>query len=60
MTRWILTALPIFVFLGIFMIDRTYLSPLWETTQGKVGLIVGIIMVTLGSFSIKKIVNIKV
>jgi len=60
MTRWILTALPIFVFLGIYLIDRNYLSPLWETTQGRVGLVVGIIMVTLGSYSIKRIVNIKV
>jgi tight adherence protein B len=60
MTRWILTALPIFVFFGIYLIDRTYLSPLWETTGGKIGLVVGIIMVTLGSLSIKKIVNIKV
>ena len=60
MTRWILTALPIVVFFGIYLIDRNYLSPLWQTTTGKVGLIVGIIMVTLGSYSIKRIVNIKV
>jgi tight adherence protein B len=60
MTRWILTALPVFVFLGIYLIDRTYLSPLWETGAGKVGLLLGIVMVSLGSYSIKRIVDIKV
>ncbi len=35
MTRWILTALPIFVFFGIYLIDRNYLSPLWQTTHGQ-------------------------
>jgi Flp pilus assembly protein TadB len=42
------------------MIDNNYLAPLWETGAGKVGLIVGIIMVMLGSYSIKRIVDIKV
>jgi tight adherence protein B len=60
MTRWILTALPIAVFLAIFLIDRTYLAPLWETTQGKIGLVLAIVMVTIGSFTIKRIVDIKV
>ena len=60
MTRWILTGLPIAVFLALFMIDRNYLAPLWETTQGKVGLVLAIVMVTAGSFIIKRIVNIKV
>ena len=35
MTRWILTALPIAVFLGIYVIDSNYLAPLWETTAGQ-------------------------
>lgn len=60
MARWILTALPISVFVAIFLIDRTYLSPLWDTGVGLVGLILGIVMVIMGSFIIKKIVDIKV
>ena len=42
------------------MIDHNYLSPLWTTGAGKVGLLVGIIMVIIGSYSIKRIVDIKV
>ena len=35
MTRWILTALPIAVFLGIYLIDSNYLAPLWQTTRAR-------------------------
>ena len=60
MARWVLTLLPIAVFVALFLIDRTYLAPLWETTPGLVGLILGMIMVVIGSLVIKRIVNIKV
>ncbi len=34
MARWILTALPIGLFILLLMINPEYLSPLWETTFG--------------------------
>ena len=60
MARWILTALPIGLFILLFLINKEYLSPLWETTYGIMALIVSAIMVTIGSIIIKHIVEIKV
>ena len=60
MARWILTALPIGVFVMLLLINKEYLSPLWDTTYGILALIVSAIMVTIGSFIIKRIVDIKV
>ena len=60
MARWILTALPIGVFVMLLLINKEYLSPLWDTTYGILALILSAIMVTIGSFIIKRIVDIKV
>ena len=60
MARWILTALPIALFILLFMMNKEYLSPLWETTFGIMALILSAIMVTIGSQIIKRIVDIKV
>lgn len=60
MARWILTILPISLFLMLLVINKEYLSPLWETTFGIVALILSVIMVTIGSQIIKRIVDIKV
>jgi tight adherence protein B len=60
MARWILTALPIGLFVLLFMMNKEYLSPLWETTFGILALILSAIMVTIGSQIIKRIVDIKV
>jgi tight adherence protein B len=60
MARWILTLLPVGVFLMLLLISRDYLSPLWETGRGIAALIVTGLMVALGSRIIKKIVDIKV
>lgn len=60
MARWILTLLPIGVFVLLLLINKEYLSPLWTTTYGVMALIISAIMVTIGSFIIKNIVDIKV
>ena len=60
MARWILTALPIGLFLLLLLINKEYLSPLWNTTYGIIALIISAIMVTIGSQIIKRIVDIKV
>jgi tight adherence protein B len=60
MSRWVLTLLPIFLFLIINLINPTYIGILYHTTGGKVLLVLATIAVTSGSFVIKRIVNIKV
>jgi tight adherence protein B len=57
MSRWIVSLLPLGLFLAIFLLNREYLAPLWETTGGIVAMIVAGTMVLLGSFVIKRIVE---
>ncbi len=60
MARWILTMLPVGLFILLLLINKEYLSPLWETTYGILAMIMSVIMVTIGSQIIKRIVDIKV
>ena len=54
-SRWILTALPIFVLLALLFTGGDYLQPMFDSLVGKIALVVGGIMVLIGSFWIKKI-----
>jgi tight adherence protein B len=60
MSRWVLTALPVFLFLIITLINPGYMRVLYGSTGGKVLLVLAAISVTSGSFAIKRIVTIKV
>jgi tight adherence protein B len=60
MSRWVLTALPIFLLLAITLINPGYMSVMYESTGGKVALVLSGISVICGSLVIKRIVNIKV
>jgi tight adherence protein B len=60
MSRWVLTALPLFLLLVITVINPGYMSIMYHTTGGKVVLVMSGISVICGSFVIKRIVNIKV
>jgi tight adherence protein B len=60
MARWILTLLPVGVFLALLLVSRDYLAPLWQTGRGIAALIVSAVMIFVGSQIIKKIVDIKV
>lgn len=60
MTRWILTALPVVLILAIALLNRGYLSPLLDTNGGRVLLVVAAGMVGLGSYVIKRIIEIDV
>ena len=60
MSRWVLTLLPLFLFLVINLINPSYASILYHSTVGKALLVLAAIAVTAGSFVIKRIVNIKV
>jgi tight adherence protein B len=58
MSRWIVSVLPVFLFLAIFSLNRDYLRPLWDTPGGQVAMVMAIIMIVAGSYAIKKIVEI--
>ena len=60
MSRWVLTLLPLFLFLVINLLNPSYVGQLYHTTLGKVMLVLAAIAVSSGSFVIKRIVNIKV
>jgi tight adherence protein B len=60
MSRWVLTALPLFLLVIITVINPGYMSIMYHTTGGKVVLVMSGISVICGSFVIKKIVDIKV
>jgi tight adherence protein B len=60
MARWIVSLLPFFLFAAMYVLNREYLAPLWETNVGKAGIAIAIVMIASGSFIIKKIVEIEV
>jgi Flp pilus assembly protein TadB len=60
MTRWIVSALPIVVLLAIKFENPHYFSPLTSTLGGRIFIGLAAAWATLGSFVIKKIVEIEV
>ncbi len=59
-SRWILTSLPIFLLLILTFTGGDYLDPLLHTTIGQVFLVIGVVLVIIGSYSIKKIAEVEV
>jgi tight adherence protein B len=60
MSRWVLTALPLFLLLAITLINPGYMNIMYHTSGGRIVLVLAGISVACGSLVIKKIVNIKV
>lgn len=60
LSRWVLTSLPVVILLAISLINPSYSAPLYNTTPGRVALVVATTMLISGSLVIKRIVNIKV
>jgi tight adherence protein B len=60
MSRWIVTALPIFVVLIVRLEDPPYFHPLTSTLFGRIVLILAAAWALAGSFVIKRIVEIEV
>ena len=60
LARWIVSLLPVALFLVILLINRDYLRPLWTETFGIAAMILSGIMIISGSLVIKRIVNIDV
>jgi len=59
LARWILIALPIVVAGWISLVNPHYLSPLLHSPGGQALLVLAVVMVTAGSFVIKRITSIE-
>lgn len=60
MSRWIVSALPIFVVLVVRLEDPQYFHPLTSSLGGRIVLVLAAAWAVVGSFAIKKIVEIEV
>jgi tight adherence protein B len=60
LSRWIVSALPVFLLAVISLINPGYMNVLFASTGGRVALVFAALMVISGSLVIKRIVNIKV
>jgi tight adherence protein B len=60
LARWIVTILPIALFVMVSLVNPSYTAELYTRTGGIVLLVVAGVLVTIGSLLIKRIVEIKV
>jgi Flp pilus assembly protein TadB/Mg-chelatase subunit ChlD len=60
MSRWVVSALPVALLLAISVLNPGYTEPLFTTTGGRIALLFSAVMIVLGSYVIKRIVDIKV
>ena len=59
-SRWILTALPIFVLLSLIFTGGDFLDPMLNSLVGRIALVFAAIMVFIGSFWIKQLAKLDV
>jgi tight adherence protein B len=59
-SRWILTGLPIFVLLSLIFTGGDFLDPMLNSLVGRIALVFAAIMVTIGSFWIKRLAKLDV
>ncbi len=59
MSAYTLIGLPLFLMFAISVINPGYLSPLFHTSAGHMLLMIGVVMMIVGSLLIKKIVSFK-
>jgi tight adherence protein B len=60
LARWIVSALPVGLLVGIQIINPGYLKPMFTHTSGIIMLTIGLGMFVAGSGVIGRVVNIKV
>jgi tight adherence protein B len=58
-SAYVLVGMPFFLAVMIFLIDRSYIRPLWTQGAGHIMVLVGLISMTLGALVCRKIVNFK-
>ena len=59
-TAWVLGALPLLVFMMLFVVRRDYLEPLWTTPAGHIISAAAISLVVLAIFIVRKMVDVDV
>lgn len=59
MSGWVLTLLPIFVGVALFVLNPKYIMPLFTDTRGLAAVAVMILLIGVGAFWISRIVKIK-
>lgn len=59
-SRWILTALPVFVLLALMFTGGDFLQPMLDSLIGRAALVFAAIMVLIGSFWIKQLAKLDV
>jgi tight adherence protein B len=60
MSGYVLAALPIFVGLAIYALNREYVTLLFTHPLGKILLVIAVVMQVVGYLWIRKIVNIEI
>jgi tight adherence protein B len=58
-SAYVLVALPFVLAGALTLLNRTYMDPLWHTSAGHKMLMLMVVMITLGSLMLKKIVSFK-
>jgi tight adherence protein B len=60
MSRWILTGLPIAIFMLLIFTGGDYLDPMINSLVGRIALVIAAIMIMIGSFWIKQLAKLDV
>jgi tight adherence protein B len=60
MSRWVVSFLPVGLFLLISLLNPHYFHPLWKHGAGRALVVIAVLLVLGGSWAIKRIVEIKV
>ena len=58
-SAYVLVGMPFFLAFMIFLIDRSYVRPLWTRARATSWSLIGLISMTLGGLVVRKIVNFK-
>ena len=59
MSAYTLIGIPFFLAGMITLVSRNYMHPLWYTSTGHLLIMIGLVMMVLGSLVLKKIVSFK-
>jgi tight adherence protein B len=58
-SAYVLVGMPFFLAGMIFLVDRSYIRPLWAESAGHIMIVIGLISMSLGALACRKIVNFK-
>jgi tight adherence protein B len=59
MSAYVLIGLPFFIAAMLTLLNPSYMSPLYDTSSGHMLIILGLVMMGVGSLILKKIVSFK-